>query len=192
MSKLATPRCFGCTSELSTASFLEGNCLLAPALQLVAAPSHEIVHVLEQLAPGHHTWGRVWLDEVWALRTLWVGIDLLTHVLADRRHLVLKHRAKLQILRHACLLVCRLPKHRQDHVLALLQCNRLIAPALQLVMAPCHEIVHVLEQLAPGHHPWGRVWLDKVRALRTLWVGIDLLTHVLADRRHLVLKDRAK
>jgi len=152
------------------------------------APIRQVVHVLQKLFPGHHAWGRVGGDEVWAARALWVGAHLLAHVLADARELVLHLGAVLQVLCGARLAVLgdleilRVRYHR------LLERRCLLGPGLQLLMAPIRQVVHVLQKLFPGHHAWGRVGGDEVWAARALWVGAHLLAHVLADARKLVLQ----
>merc|ERR1719370_1266083 len=84
---------------------LDGRGCLPPVLERVLAPRHQVVHVLEQLVPGHHAWRAVWLHELRALRALRVGAHLLAHVLADARELVLQLRAMRQVLRAASLLL---------------------------------------------------------------------------------------
>merc|ERR1719316_733016 len=80
-------------------------CLLAPRLQLVLAPVRQVVHVCEQLIPGHHTWGGIRRHEAWACRTLRVCTNLLAHVLTEACELILQLCAVLQVLRCAGLLV---------------------------------------------------------------------------------------
>merc|ERR1740125_17095 len=64
-------------------------CLGVPILDHALAPLDQVVHVLEELIPGHDTRGGVWGHEAWALGALWVRADLLAHVLADACELVL-------------------------------------------------------------------------------------------------------
>merc|ERR1719468_139108 len=154
------------------------RCLRAPALQLVLTPCNQIVHVFKQLLPSHHTRSVVRLDELGALRALGVRANLLAHVLANLRQLVLQLHAVGQILAGA----------RALRGGALLELRRLSMPVLDLVLAPCDEVVHVLEQLLPGHHSWSVVWLHEIRALVALGVSADLLAHVLANLREFVLK----
>jgi len=55
------------------------------------------------------------------------------------------------------------------------------AMILQEARAPLAQVVHVLQKLWPSHHPRGSIWLNEVGAL-TLWVGADLLAHILHDK----------
>merc|ERR1719229_1384407 len=86
---------------------LERRRLLVPTLDGVLAPSHQVVHVLQQLVPRHDTRRAVRLDEIRALRALRVGADLLAHVLTHASQLVLKLNAMLKVSLRACLLALR-------------------------------------------------------------------------------------
>merc|ERR1740121_2675421 len=85
---------------------LEDGGLGLPALDGFLAPLHEVVHVLQELLPRHDSRRGVRRDEVGALSALGVGADLLAHLLADGRELVLKLRTVLEVLSGArCLAV---------------------------------------------------------------------------------------
>merc|ERR1740117_1459794 len=71
-----------------------------PVLQQAAAPLAQVVHVLIELWPGHHTWGRIWCHVVGAL-ALRSGADLLAHVLAKACKLVLQLNAMLDVFAEA-------------------------------------------------------------------------------------------
>merc|ERR1719379_1896086 len=63
--------------------------LLAPCLELVLPPGGEVVHVREQLFPGHDAGSRIWGHEGWACCALGIRANLLAHVLAQVCKLVL-------------------------------------------------------------------------------------------------------
>merc|ERR1719198_1450012 len=102
--------------------------LLSPRLQLVFAPVCQVVHVCEQLVPCHHTWSRIRGDEAWASCTLRVCADLLAHVLAQARKLVLHTNAVLQVSRRARLLTLHI-LHMLQQVLRLCLKEREICTA---------------------------------------------------------------
>merc|ERR1740121_3585293 len=125
---------------------LEHGGLGLPALDGLLAPFHEVVHVLQELLPRHDARRGVRRDEVGALGALGVCTDLLAHLLADGRELVLKLRTVLEVLRNACLLaMCHLNG-------TLLEDGGLLLPALDGLLAPLHEVVHVLQELLPRHN----------------------------------------
>merc|ERR1719272_1369586 len=97
-------------------------CLGVPIFDHAIAPLDQVVHVLEELIPGHDTRGGVRRHEAWALGALWVGADLLAHVLADACELVLKLSTVLHVLAGACRCV----------VLDLDELGGLCVPALDL------------------------------------------------------------
>merc|ERR1719213_968681 len=66
--------------------------------------------------------------------------------------------------------------------------TRLRMPALDLIPPPFGEVVHVGEELVPGHHARGRVRGHKVRAPGAGGIGSHLLAHLLAEPRELVLQ----
>jgi len=152
------------------------------------APVREVVHVLQELIPRHHAWRRVRLDEVGATRALRVSTNLLAHVFTDARELVLHLSPVLEVLCGARLAVLgdlrvlRIEGHR------LLERRGPLLPALDHVVAPVREVVHVLQELIPSHHAWRRVGLDEVGAVGALRVSAHLLTHVLAGAREHVLQ----
>merc|ERR1719231_291956 len=100
-------------------------CLLAPCFQLVLAPVRQVVHVREQLIPGHHTRGGIRRHEARACCTLRVCANLLAHVLTEACELVLQLCTVLQVLRCASLLFlgvlhvehgrCRCHKEENGH-----------------------------------------------------------------------------
>merc|ERR1719183_159190 len=154
--------------------------LLRPRLDLTVAPLGEVVHVGQEFLPGHDAWSRIWSDECWALAALWVCADLLAHVLADAGKLVLQLGTAGEVLGHAGLLGG-----------LGLQGGCLLGPRLDLTVAPLGEVVHVRQELLPGHDAWSGVWGDEGWALAALRVGADLLAHVLAHAGKLVLHLRA-
>merc|ERR1719272_168230 len=89
------------TEALCATSLTRGGC---PTLQLACTPLAQVVHVLEELWPGHDAWCRIRGDKVWA-SALGVRADLFAHVLAESGQLVLKLHAVLEVLGEACL-VC--------------------------------------------------------------------------------------
>jgi len=54
-------------------------------------------------------------------------------------------------------------------------------------MAPIREVVHVLQELLPSHHPWRGIRWHKACALGAVRVLANLLAHLLAQARKLVL-----
>merc|ERR1740121_3074338 len=58
---------------------------------------------------------------------------------------------------------------------------RCLFPSPQLVDAPFTQVVHVLQELRPGHHAGSRVWSHEARARPALGIGTHLLAHVLAN-----------
>merc|ERR1719401_3112213 len=64
------------------------RCCLRPCLQLTMAPLRQIVHVLQELRPSHHTWCRIWRHEVRA-SALRECANFFAHVYADPSELVL-------------------------------------------------------------------------------------------------------
>mmetsp|Transcript_133191 Transcript_133191/g.426067 ORF Transcript_133191/g.426067 Transcript_133191/m.426067 type:complete len:249 (+) Transcript_133191:190-936(+) len=137
-------------------------------------------HCSKRLIPSHHAWRLVRLHKVRVQSALGIGTDLCNEVLSDDRELVLELSTASNLLDTACGFALLL--------LASLQRGSRLAPDLQLVLAPTYQVVHVLQQLIPSHHAWCLVRLHEVRALSALGVGADLLAHVLADARKLVLK----
>jgi len=144
--------------------------------------------VLQELIPRHHAWRRVRLDEVGATRALRVSTNLLAHVFTDARELVLHLSPVLEVLCGARLAVLgdlrvlRIEGHR------LLERRGPLLPALDHVVAPVREVVHVLQELIPSHHAWRRVGLDEVGAVGALRVSANLLAHVLTGAREHVLQ----
>merc|ERR1719453_2461942 len=154
--------------------------LLCPRLQGLMAPVDQVVHVLEQLWPGHHVWCGVWRDEVWA-SALRVSTSLLAHVLACAGELVLQLSADGEILSNASFF---------SQGTLFFQANEgrgPLLPGLELAVAPFRQVVHVIEQLLPCHHAWSRIWCHEVWA-SALRIGSDLFAHGLAVARKLVLK----
>merc|ERR1740121_1784858 len=160
---------------------LEHGGLGLPALDGLLAPFHEVVHVLQELLPRHDARRGVRRDEVRALGALGVGADLLAHLLADGRELVLKLHTVLEILSGARAGV------NADSMIGLLEDGGLRLPALDRLLAPLDQVVHVLEKFLPSHDPGRGVRGDEVWALCAFRVGADLFAHVLADARQLVL-----
>merc|ERR1719389_1262012 len=159
-------------------------CPLAPRLELTMAPLGEVVHVLEELVPGHDTWSGIWRHEARA-RALGVGTDLLAHVLASTGELVLDLRTALLLLCNASLLLALCQRHVLNTLLdqGLGRCS----PGLELTVAPLGEVVHVLEELVPSHDTWNGIWRHEARA-SALRVCANLLAHVFASTCELVLK----
>jgi len=146
-----------------------------PSLDLVLAPADQVVHVLQQLVPGHDARRGVGLHELGALGALGVGADLLAHVLADAGQLVLHLHTPHDVEDFG--------RHDRALLVALvrLQSRGLLVPSLDLVLAPADQVVHVLQQLVPGHDARRGVGLHELGALGALGVGADLLAHLLAD-----------
>merc|ERR1719329_497263 len=71
---------------------------------------------------------------------------------------------------------------RKNHSL-----RRVGLPFCQLVLPPCHEVVCMLMQLWPRHHPGSAVWGHKRGTLSTLRECTHLLAHVLAMASESVL-----
>merc|ERR1719499_1693101 len=69
-----------------------------------------------------------------------------------------------------------------------LEGRRLLVPALELILAPIDQVVHVLEQLCPCHDAWGGIWRDEIFALRAVGICTDLLAHLFADASKLGLE----
>merc|ERR1740125_18794 len=76
-------------------------CLGVPILDHALAPLDQVVHVLEELIPGHDTRRGVRGHEAWALGALWVRADLLAHVLADACEPVLDRGTVLEVVSQA-------------------------------------------------------------------------------------------
>merc|ERR1719440_1137233 len=125
---------------MPAASSLKGlTGLRTPSLQLTVAPLRQVVHVLKQFWPRHHTWCRVGCHKVGA-SALGKGANFLAHVNTHSGKLVLQLHAVLQVLSKASLLALRA-----------LNKGCLRPPALKLTMAPLRQVVHVLKQLWPSH-----------------------------------------
>merc|ERR1719310_1359500 len=163
----------------------------APRLQLTMAPLRQVVHVLKQFWPGHHTWCRIWRSKVWA-SAFRISANFLAHVDANSCELVLDLRAVSEVLNKASLLILRTlqVKACEGNLGSFLQLRCLLRPRLQFTVAPFRQVVHVLKQLWPGHHSWRRIWRYEVwtSALR---IGPDFLAHVHANTSELILQLRA-
>merc|ERR1719183_2648272 len=153
---------------------LHKRCLLCPRLQLTMSPLGQVVHVLEQFWPSHHTRGGVGGNKIRAC-ALGEGTNLLAHVDTDASKLILKLSAVLQVFGKASLLA-----------LGALHKRGLLIPCLKLTMPPLRQVVHVLKKLRPSHHTGCRVWGHKVGA-SALREGPNLFAHVDAHSSKLVL-----
>merc|ERR1712232_446436 len=170
---LCTHHCVGLLAGLH---LHKSTSLRMPALDCVCTPVDQIVHVLQELIPGHDTWSGIRWGEARA-RALGVSTDLLAHVLADSCNLVLDGGTMNQgllLARHALQLLLN-------------QSTSSCGPGFDLPVAPLREVVHVLEELLPGHHSWSRIRSDEIWAATAQWVCSKLLAHVLAKARKLVL-----
>merc|ERR1719183_2538969 len=145
-----------------------------PSLQLTMAPLRQIVHVLKQFWPCHHTGCRIWCHKVGA-SALGESANLLAHIDTDASKLILKLSAVLQVFGKASLLA-----------LGALHKRGLLIPCLNLTMPPLRQVVHVLKKLRPSHHTGCRVWGHKVGA-SALREGPNLFAHVDAHSSKLVL-----
>merc|ERR1719265_1648743 len=67
-----------------------------PRLQLTMAPFGEVVHMLQELWPGHDTRGGIWCNKVWA-GAFREGANLLAHVDANTSQLVLQLHTALEV-----------------------------------------------------------------------------------------------
>jgi len=149
--------------------------------------------VLEQLCPSHDTWSGIWRDEAFALRAVGICTDLLAHFFADAGKLGLELHAMLQVYFRFCVRACLLRSRsflcncRENGLLRLLDEASLRVPALELILAPIDQVVHVLEQLRPSHDAWGGVWRGEALALRALGIRTNLLAHLLTDASELGL-----
>merc|ERR1740121_2753418 len=138
---------------------LEHGGLGLPALDGLLAPLHEVVHVLQELLPRHDARRGVRRDEVGALGALGVCTDLLAHLLADGRELVLKLRTVLEVLGGTRFFAVSYLNG------TLLEDGSLGLPALDGLLAPLHKVIHVLQELLPRHDARRGVRRDEVGAL---------------------------
>merc|ERR1719375_401068 len=111
-------------------------------------PLGEVVHVLEELIPSHHARGGIRGNKVWA-SAFGEGTDLLAHVHAHASNLVLHLGTLLLIDIDASLLT----------LLVLdLELGGLLTPVLELSMTPLREVIHMFEELVPGHDTRSGIW----------------------------------
>jgi len=150
--------------------------LRVPAFDCFTTPLNQVVHVVKQLIPSRHTRRGIWGHESWAC-ALGIGTHFFAHVFTDSCELVLEGSTvllRLLLARHALQILLN-------------QCACLFGPGLDLLMAPCTQVVHVLKQLWPGEDTWSGIWSHEIRAACAKRVSTKFFAHVLTHTCQFVL-----